>query len=69
MYLTYVPGIFRDWNHHRQILHLTSRNLIDWEYQSTLSLSSDRVIDACVIRLGDGRWRMWYNNERDGKSM
>lgn len=69
MYLTYVPGIFRDWNHPRQILHLTSRNLIDWEYQSTLSLSSDRVIDACVIRLGDGSWRMWYNNERDGKSM
>ncbi|HOL88276.1 MAG TPA: family 43 glycosylhydrolase [Anaerohalosphaeraceae bacterium] len=69
MYLTYVPGIFRDWNHPRQILHLTSRNLIDWEYQSTLSLSSDRVIDACVYRLPDGTWRMWYNNERDGKSI
>jgi hypothetical protein len=69
MYLTYVPGIFRDWNHPRQILHLTSRNLIDWEYQSTLSLSSDRVIDACVMRLPDGTWRMWYNNERDGKSI
>lgn len=69
MYLTYVPGIFSDWNHPRDILHLTSSNLIDWKYQSTLKLSADRVIDACVMRLGDGTWRMWYNNERDGKSM
>lgn len=69
MYLTYVPGIFSDWNHPRDILHLTSTNLIVWEYQSTLKLSCDRVIDACVIQLTDGTWRMWYNNERDGKSM
>ena len=69
MYLTYVPGIFSDWNHPRNILHLTSKNLIDWKYQSTLKLSSDRVIDACVMQLPDGTWRMWYNNERDGKSM
>jgi hypothetical protein len=27
------------------------------------------VIDPCVHRLGDGTWRMWYNNERDTKSM
>lgn len=69
MYLTHVPGIFTDWNHPRDILHLTSKDLLNWEYQSTLKLSSDRVIDACVIRLTDGSWRMWYNNEREGKSM
>ncbi len=69
MYLTYVPGIFTDWGHPREILHLTSENLVDWAYQSTLSLSSDRVIDACVTQLSDGHWRMWYNNERDGKSI
>ncbi len=69
MYLTFVPGIFSNWSHPRDIVHLTSKNLIDWQYQSTLKLSSDRVIDACVIKLPDGTWRMWYNNERDGKSM
>jgi len=69
MYLTYVPGIFSNWSHPRDIIHLTSKNLIDWEYQSTLKLSSDRVIDACVMKLPNGKWRMWYNNERDGKSM
>ena len=69
MYLTYVPGIFTDWNASRDILHLTSRNLLEWEYQSTLKLSSDRVIDASVMQLPDRTWRMWYNNEVDNKSI
>ena len=69
MFLTVVPGIFTDWNHPRDIVHLTSRDLLRWQYQSTLKLSSDRVIDACVHRLSDGTWRLWYNNERDGKSI
>ncbi|MDF9831857.1 hypothetical protein M2103_000061 [Ereboglobus sp. PH5-5] len=69
MYLTLVPGVFTDWKHPRDIIHLTSRNLIDWHYQSTLALASDRVIDACVFPLPQGGWRMWYNNERDAKSI
>lgn len=69
MYLTVVPGTFTDWSGTRDIVHLTSTNLVDWAYRSTLDLASDRVIDACVAPLPDGTWRMWYNNERDGKSI
>jgi sucrose-6-phosphate hydrolase SacC (GH32 family) len=69
MYLTYVPGIFEDWNHPRNIIHLTSENLLDWKYQSTLELANTKVIDANVIQLPDGSWRMWYNNEMDNKSI
>jgi hypothetical protein len=69
MYLSYVPGVFTDWNHPRWIVHLTSKNLINWKFESKLNLSSDRCIDACVFRLPDGTWRMYYNNEVDGKSM
>jgi GH43 family beta-xylosidase len=69
MFLTAVPGVFEDWQHPRNLVHLTSRDLRHWEYRSTLALSADRVIDACVLRLDDGTWRMWYNNERDGKSI
>ena len=25
------------------------------------------MIDASVLRLPDGTWRLWYNNERDHK--
>jgi sucrose-6-phosphate hydrolase SacC (GH32 family) len=69
MYLSYVPGVFKDWNHPRWIIHLTSTNLINWNFESKLDLSSDRCIDACIFRLPDKSWRMYYNNERDGKSM
>ena len=69
MYLTYVPGIFNDWNHPRNIVHLTSKDLFNWKYESTLQLVNDKVIDACVFQLPDGNWRLWYNNERDGKSI
>jgi len=69
MYLTYVPGIFNDWNHPRVIIHLTSKNLLNWKYESTLKLVNEKVIDPCVMQLPDGTWRMWYNNEKDSKSI
>jgi sucrose-6-phosphate hydrolase SacC (GH32 family) len=68
MFVVVVPGIFTDWNHPRNIVHVTSRDLKSWQYESTLPLVTDKVIDPCVLRLPDGTWRMWYNNERAGKS-
>jgi hypothetical protein len=69
IYLTYVPGTFKDWNHPRVIVHLTSIDLKNWKYQSTLKLVNEKVIDASVYKVNDTLWRMWYNNERDGKSI
>lgn len=69
MYLTYVPGIFNDWNHPREIIHLTSKDLMNWDYESTVSLANQKVIDASVFQLPDGNFRLWYNNEKDGKSI
>lgn len=63
MYVSYVRGVPTDWNWRRNIVHYTSQNLWDWKYEAILSLSSDRVIDACVFKLPDGRWRMWYKDE------
>ncbi|MBN1413962.1 MAG: glycosyl hydrolase [Bacteroidales bacterium] len=69
MFLTYVPGVFADWKHPRYIVHLTSKNLINWKYVSTLKLASEKVIDACIFRMPDKKWRMYYNNEADHKSI
>jgi hypothetical protein len=69
LFLTIVPGVFEDWQHPRTITHLTSRDLRHWTYVSSLKLSADRVIDPVVHRLPNGTWRMWYNNERDHKSI
>jgi hypothetical protein len=69
MYLSYVPGIFEDWNHPREIVHLTSRDGLKWDTVGVVDLKSDRVIDAAVIQLGNGNWRMWYKDERKPKAL
>ncbi len=69
MFVSYVPGIFADgWNHPRFIVHCTSTDLVNWEYRSTLPLSSHKVIDPGVLHLPDGTWRLWYKDEADGSS-
>ncbi|WP_242115582.1 glycoside hydrolase family 43 [Sphingomonas lacusdianchii] len=69
MWLTVVPGVFRDWNAPRFIVHLTSRDLKRWDCGERLDLGSDRVIDASVAVLGPNRYRLWFNDERSGKSI
>lgn len=69
MLLTFVPGTHADWNADRRIVHLTSDDLVAWRDPVELKLSSDRVIDASVIHMPDGTWRLWYNDERDHKSI
>jgi hypothetical protein len=69
MFLTVVPGIFEDWQHPRDIVQLTSEDLRKWEYDQTIKLSSDRVIDPSIMKLKNGAWRLWYNDERDKKSI
>ena len=66
MYVSYVPGVPHDWTGTRHIVHMTSANLWDWSFVSRLHLSSDRVIDACVYRMPNGVWRMWYKDEVHG---
>lgn len=66
MYVSYVPGIPVDWRTTRHIIHMTSKNLWDWQFESRLNLSSDKVIDACIYRMSDQTWRMWYKDEANG---
>jgi hypothetical protein len=65
MFLTIVPGTFKDWNASREIIHLTSPNLEQWTFVSKLNLNSDRVIDPSLYQLANGTWRLWYKDERD----
>jgi hypothetical protein len=69
MFLTVVPGTFTDWNHPRHIEHLTSKDLLHWKPLENANLESERTIDACVFKLPDGEWRLWYKNEGDGSKV
>ncbi|MEE4454207.1 glycoside hydrolase family 43 [Novosphingobium resinovorum] len=69
MWLTVVPGVFRDWNAPRFIVHLTSDDLKQWQCGERLDLGSDRVIDASVNALPGGGWRLYFNDERQNKAI
>jgi hypothetical protein len=69
MWLTVVPGVFRDWNAPRFIVHLTSPDLKKWSCGEKLDLGSDRVIDASVAALPEGGYRLWFNDERMNKAI
>ncbi|MBE5759699.1 MAG: glycosyl hydrolase [Clostridiales bacterium] len=65
MYVSYVRGMPTHWGFPRDIIHYTSENLWEWHFESKLTLSSHKVIDACVAEIEPGHWRMWYKDEAD----
>lgn len=67
MYVSYIQGVPTDWpGFKREIIHYTSPDLLAWTYESHLKLSSDRVIDSCIVRMPSGVFRMWYKDEANG---
>ena len=66
MFLSHVPGTPDSWDAPRSITHHTSADLTSWTYRGTLPLSSDRVIDACIVPLPSGGYRLWYKDEAAG---
>lgn len=63
MYVSYITGIPTDWEQPRRLLHYTSQNLWNWEYQGDIQLNSNRVIDACIYKIDDTTYKMWYKDE------
>src|SRR5207244_1214166 len=56
MFVTVVPGIFRDWNHPRHIVHLVSKDLRSWHDAHVVPLATERAIDPSIVRLPGGGW-------------
>lgn len=69
MWVTVVPGVFRDWNAPRFLVHLTSRDLKRWTCGERVELGSDRVIDASVVAVPQGGYRLFFNDERMNKAI
>jgi hypothetical protein len=69
MWITVVPGVFANWNAPRFLVHLTSPDLERWDCGERVALGSDRIIDASVLALPAGGYRMWFNDERMGKAI
>lgn len=69
MYLTVVDGVPDRWaGPAARIVEYRSTDLDFWRRVGPIELGSERVIDAAVAPCADGRWRLWYKNERDGST-
>lgn len=65
MYLTVVPGVSERWGLPGFIAHLTSRDLREWKYESRLSQFGVKVLDADILKMKDGTWRLYYKDQRN----
>src|SRR5262245_53534571 len=43
MFLTVVPGVFDNWDHPRQVVHLSSKDLRNWHDARPVKLATDRA--------------------------
>ncbi len=64
-YVSYIRGVPQNWEAPRSIVHYTGVSLWNLQFENVLALSSDRVIDPCVYKLGPNQWKMWYKDERN----
>ena len=64
MYVSYITGVYSDWGGNASIEHYTSPDLFYWDHVGGLSFGSARIIDPCCFRLPNGKWRMWFKDER-----
>jgi len=60
MYLSIQPGIDVKWGLPGFIAHLTSTDMLNWNFESRLSQLGTHVIDADILKMPGGTWRMYY---------
>ena len=67
MFVSYIRGVGNHWSGRAAMMHYTSDNLWDWKCEGAVKLPKEDVIDATLIQMSNGVWRMWY--KWDSKSL
>ena len=66
MFVVYIRGARNHWGGTKSIHHYTSDDMWNWKHVGALKLSSDEVIDATLIQMKNGTFRIWYKDEKRG---
>jgi len=66
MFVVYIRGIYSQWGGDAHLIHYTSKNLWDWKYAGLLNLPDHNIIDPTLTKLPDGKWHMWYKDQKLG---
>lgn len=64
LFPVYYEGASTTWDVPFQPLaHFVSTDLRRWTFEGFLQLGGNKIIEGCVLRMPDGRWRMWYRRD------
>ncbi|MEP6951985.1 MAG: family 43 glycosylhydrolase [Ginsengibacter sp.] len=63
MFVVNIQGVRIHWGGRARMAHYVSKNLWDWKFIGFLKLSSENVIDASLMQMPGGEWRMWYKDD------
>jgi hypothetical protein len=66
MFVVYIRGVRSQWGGETQLVHYSSQNLWDWKYLGPVKLPAHDIIDPTLIKLSDGKWHMWYKDQKLG---
>jgi hypothetical protein len=69
MFVVYIQGVHIHWGGEERMAHYTSKNLWDWKFIGFLNLSSKNVIDASLMQMPNGIWRMWYKDDANNAAI
>jgi hypothetical protein len=78
LFTTFIRGVPNDpaWDTHgrpspwaRQVHHLTCTDLWSWTWHGRVDLGTEHGHDACVARLPDGQWALWFKDEAVGGAL
>lgn len=61
MIVTYIPGVYTDWGGDCRFVHYTSKDMMNWKWLAEIP-DTHGSIDASVLQLKDGTWKMWYKD-------
>lgn len=59
MIVTYIKGVYEDWEGQAQVFHYESKDLTNWKWLNPTGLSG--YIDASVFQMPDKTWKLWYS--------
>jgi len=66
MFVVYIRGVYTQWGGNAHLVHYTSKNLWNWKYQGRLNLPDHNIIDPTLMKFPDGKWHMWYKDQKLG---
>jgi len=63
-WIVYKQGFSSTWAGNPKMMHYTSKNIWEWNYEGPANFNEINVVENNVWKMPDGKWRSWYKTVR-----